>query len=669
MPKRHGIEFSGEETTYKGERQVVANFLKPYVAITNKGALGWLLTKPVKGVGPKTIEKIQAHYHNNLIEALNDPELLIKAGIRKTLAHELSDQWMNVNLPSDILELFNISKLTPSLVAKCVKVLGSQLSDIVKNDPWKLASEVSGIGFAACDEIARHTDVDMSAFSRYEAAIKHIVTYEIRLDGHNGVSKDEIRRRMSKLRMQADQTAKVIDTLLGLGQLIEDPETALIFDPKIYYYEKKTAEKIGRLIESTSGYSYNEFLVKIEGLQNENSITLDRSQVDAIFTSLNNKLSIITGGPGTGKSTSQNFLVKLLEDEGEEILLLAPTGKAAKRLSETTGKPAFTIHRGLGFDATDFSFNYNEDNPLKIGTLIIDEFSMVDTELAYNVFNAVSDETRVILVGDEQQLPSVSSGQVLSDLMNSGIVPVSELKRIHRQGADSGIIAAAHDIKSGANPTSNDTDFIFHQVTKQEEIIPFLLDRITKMKEQGVDVTRDLTILTPMRKNDFGSTNLNQKVKELINPIRHSDKMHSVEIRSRWWSVGDRVMAIRNNYDLGVFNGTTGFIEKIKYDEDDEPSLMISFDDEHSAIYTPHEINELDLASVTTIHKSQGSEQSHVILLCLPAHSFMLRKNLVYTAITRAKQKIQILGARESLRLAIQKSDQNKRKTALPKLL
>ena len=190
------------------------------MSLSNKGALGWLLTKPVKG--PK---RLQAHYHNNLTEALNDPELLIKAGIRKTLAHELSDQWMNVNLPSDILELFNISKLTPSLVAKCVKVLGSQLSDIVKNDPWKLASEVSGIGFAACDEIARHTDVDMSAFSRYESAIKHIVTYGIRLDGHNGVSKDEIRRRMSKLRMQADQTAKVID-ITRTCQLIEDPETA-----------------------------------------------------------------------------------------------------------------------------------------------------------------------------------------------------------------------------------------------------------------------------------------------------------------------------------------------------------------------------------------------------------------------------------------------------------
>ena len=664
------VEFTGNETTYKGEVQIEATFIKPKVAITNKGALGWLLSKPLKGLGPKTVEKLQGAFMGNLVEALGNPQMLIEAGIRKKLAFDISDEWMTINLPSEVLELFTISKMTPNLIGRCIKALGAQLPEIIKTDPWQLAMKVSGVSFKSCDEIAKQTNVDMNSMSRYEAGIRHIMHYELKLEGHNGVTKDDLKRRMSKLGLHNyDLVGKSIDTALGMGDILrESAATGLLFDPTVLFHEEKTAQRVFNMCQNGYSYETDEIKTLISTSEKAENLTLDPSQADAVLKSVTNRISIITGGPGTGKSTTQKIILEVLKQKDEKVMLLAPTGRAAKRLQEATGQQAFTLHRGLGFNGETNEFKHNEDQPLKANTIIVDEFSMVDTKMAYHLLMAVGQGTRLIIVGDDEQLPSVSSGQVLADLINSNVVPTSRLSVIHRQAGQSGIVTAAHAIKNNQFPQPNGTDYSFQQVTGDENILKATIDKVLELKSKGYDINKDVMVLTPMRKRDLGAANINLEIKARINPFKANQKKHSVELRGRQWSVGDRVMQTKNDYEKEVFNGTLGIITKIRYDEDDDPIIDVEFDGGYGE-YTNEDINDLDHCWSSTVHKVQGSEAKVVIFVTAPSQNFMLRKNLVYTAITRAKKELFIIGAQATLQQSIYKTDTNRRKTALCTLL
>ena len=664
------VEFTGNETTYKGEVQIEATFIKPKVAITNKGALGWLLSKPLKGLGPKTVEKLQGAFMGNLVEALGNPQMLIEAGIRKKLAFDISDEWMTINLPSEVLELFTISKMTPNLIGRCIKALGAQLPEVIKTDPWQLAMKVSGVSFKSCDEIAKQTNVDMNSMSRYEAGIRHIMHYELKLEGHNGVTKDDLKRRMSKLGLHNyDLVGKSIDTALGMGDILrESAATGLLFDPTVLFHEEKTAQRVFNMCQNGYSYETDEIKALISTSEQAENLTLDPSQAEAVLKSVTNRISIVTGGPGTGKSTTQKIILEVLKQKDEKVMLLAPTGRAAKRLQEATGQQAFTLHRGIGFNGETNEFKHNEEQPLKANTIIVDEFSMVDTKMAYHLLMAVGQGTRLIIVGDDEQLPSVSSGQVLADLINSNVVPTSRLSVIHRQAGQSGIVTAAHAIKNNQFPQPNGTDYSFQQVTGDENILKATIDKVLELKSKGYDINKDVMVLTPMRKRDLGAANINLEIKARINPFKANQKKHSVELRGRQWSVGDRVMQTKNDYEKEVFNGTLGIITKIRYDEDDDPIIDVEFDGGYGE-YTNEDINDLDHCWSSTVHKVQGSEAKVVIFVTAPSQNFMLRKNLVYTAITRAKKELFIIGAQATLQQSIYKTDTNRRKTALCTLL
>ena len=662
------IEFTGQETIYKDQKQIIANFLKPHVPMTTKGALGWLMSKPVKGVGEKTVKKIASRFPSNLADVLNDVETLhVEAGISLKQAQDIADAWMCVNIPNEILELFTISKMTPSLIAKCVNKYGARLTEILNEDPWLLAMEVSGLGFKTADIIAKELGIDLEQQSRYEAAIRHVMQNDLKSQGHTGVSKADLIKMVSKLGIIGNQKIEnAIDIALAKGYaIVEDQVSKLVFDPEVLYNEINIANKMVDLAEFNNEISYEEAIDRIVKVENYNGLTLDESQREAAALAITNNVCIITGGPGTGKSTTQKIILDVLERNPEErVLLLAPTGRAAKRLQETTGEQAFTIHRGLGFDADNFGFKHDASNPLKASTIIIDEFSMVDNDIAYALTQAIAAGTRLIIVGDDQQLPSVSQGQVLSDLINSEVIPVARLNVIHRQAEESGIINAAHAINKGLAPEDNKKDVFVVEQNRDDDIEKEILNLInTTLPELGIDINNELMILTPMRKNNLGATHLNDIVKASINPPKENDRKHSVEIRGKWYSVKDRVMHLRNDYEKEVFNGTIGKIEKIEYDEDD-PILVVDYGD-LVARYTDKDIMDIDHCWASTVHKVQGSETKVAVIVTTMTHNFMLNRNLIYTAATRPKELCYFVGNKNALKLGVKKTDANKRNTSL----
>jgi exodeoxyribonuclease V alpha subunit len=400
-------------------------------------------------------------------------------------------------------------------------------------------------------------------------------------------------------------------------------------------------------------------------MENFNGLVLDDSQREAAAKAISNNVSIITGGPGTGKSTTQKIILDVLQRESEEtILLLAPTGRAAKRLTEATGQEAFTIHRGLGFDSESFSFQHHSGNPLKASTVIIDEFSMVDNHMAYSLIQALRNNARIIIVGDDQQLPSVSQGQVLADFIQSNAIPTARLNVIHRQAEESGIIKAAHDINHKKVPDDNGKDVLFFETSDDNLIKQKILHLVTEeLPRQNYDINEDVMILTPMRKNSLGAWALNDIIKNAINPAIENNPKHSVEFRDKWWSVKDKVMQLRNDYDKEVFNGTIGTVEKIEYD-DDEPILVVDFGD-IVARYSEKDVNDLDHCWASTVHKVQGSETKVAAILTHTSHSFMLNKNLIYTGATRPKEKCFFIGDKQAFQKGINKTDATQRNTSL----
>lgn len=662
------IEFTGKETKYKGQTQVVATYLKPSIAMTTRGALGWLLSKPVKGVGEKAIRKLEDAFPSNLADALKDPIMLVEqANISKKQAESLADAWMCVNVPSEILELFTLSKMTPSLISKCLTKYGSRLSDVIKDDPWRLAIEVSGMGFKSADTIAKELGLNLEHQSRYEAAIRHIIVNDLRTQGHTGITEKSLLQQIGKLGIRgSDKVKEAVEAALGRGYVAKrDTITKMIFDPEVLREEKEIGKKISTLLETDTDISHDEAVSKILRMENFNGLILDESQRQAAARAITNSVSIITGGPGTGKSTTQKIILDVLQREPDErILLLAPTGRAAKRLSEATGKEAFTIHRALGFDSEIFGFQHHSKNPLKASTIIVDEFSMVDNHMAYSLTQAIGSNARLIIVGDDQQLPSVSQGQVLADFIRSDAIPTARLNVIHRQAEESGIIKAAHQINNQEIPEVNDKDVFFFESNDEKIIKDKVLNLIkTELPKQGYDINEDVMILTPMRKNTLGSWALNEIIKETVNPAKEKDLKHSVQFRDKWWSVGDKVMQLRNDYEKEVFNGTIGIVEKIEFD-DDEAILVVDFGD-IVARYTEKEINDLDHCWASTVHKVQGSETRVAAIITHMSHSFMLNKNLVYTGATRPKEQCIFIGDKRAMQTAVNKTDATERNTSL----
>lgn len=666
------IRFKAEEGEYKGARQLVADFIYPDVDLSNSGAHGWLKTLPVRGLGPVASEKVRKAFPDNLNEVLSDPGKVAEhSGIREAVAQSLADAWVCLDTPGIVLELFNELEIPMTDLMKALKLYGSKLETIMRENPWDLAKRVSGIGFYKTDAIAERLGVDMKSSERYAAAIRHVIHKELPNSGDTMISHKQLHHRLGKLGVNGRQKIdEMLESLVAdKSDIVLEEQSGMYGARATLTWEAKIPLRIRELCDNTNfSERKDEFLDRIHKAEEKLGLTLDESQREAALTSLMNPVSIITGGPGTGKSTTQAvILAAVAMDDSETISLMAPTGRAAKRLGEATGGDGQTIHRGLAFDPIEGQFTYCRHTRLPDTTLIVDEFSMVDAWLSYSLFDALRTVSRIVIVGDDQQLSSVGPGQVLADMIRSEVVPVSRLKVIHRQAEESGIIKAAHAINSGEEPEINDRDVFFRVESDEEDLVQEVLDLLTEeLPGKGIDPTEEVMVLTPQKKGPLGSDKLNETIKDILNPAVETRRDHSMKFAKRWFSVGDKVMHLRNDYEKYVFNGTVGRVveclpEQLTGKKDE---IVVDFEG-HRVSYTKSDIRDIGHCWASTVHKVQGSETRVAIMVAHRMHSYMLERNLVYTGITRAKELLYFVGQKSAVKSAAKKERASKRVTGL----
>ena len=634
------------------------------VPSTLKGIENYLASGLIPNIGPKTAKKIIERFGIDSLDIIQyNPERLKEIeGIGDKKLRKIIEAYDEQRELRDIMVYLQQYDITVNHGIKIYKKYGNETIKVISENPYKLSEDVYGIGFKTADNIANKMGVSLDSPYRVEAGLRYIVM-EFAGEGHCYVPKNELLVKASNL--------------LGVEEeLIEDGIRSLaiknsfyVLNNKdqinIYYTPYHIAENnVAKKIIELSRVEFDELEVDAEKeifrIEKSNNIAFGQKQIIAIKESLENGMIIITGGPGTGKTTTINAIITICEGLGLEVVLAAPTGRAAKRMTETTGKEAKTLHRLLeiSFMEEDMGFSKDEDSPIEADVIIIDEASMIDILLMNSLLKAINLGTRVILVGDIDQLPSVGPGNVLKDIINSGTIRVVMLDEIFRQAGESMIIVNSHRVNKGEKPLLNEKekDFFFMKVRNPQEIVQTIItlnkDRLPKF--YGVDPIRDIQILTPMKKGEVGIHSLNKHLQEALNP--KSQEKNEKQIGEEIFRVGDKVMQIKNNYKLGwslirddiildtgegVFNGDFGYISAI---DKEEGLVKVLFDEEKEVEYDFKQLDELKLAYATTVHKSQGSEFPVIIMPISSGPPMLLTRNLFYTAITRAKQLVVLVG-------------------------
>lgn len=638
---------------------------------TLEGIEKYLSSGLIPGIGPKTAEKIVEKFGIDSLDVLQyAPERLSEIeGIGTKKIEKIAKSFIEQREMKEVMVFLQQYDITPALGVKIYKKYGNETINKLRENPYRLSEEIIGVGFKLADNIATSMGVDKLSDYRINAGIKFVLK-EIARDGHTYLPKEELILRASRL-LLADMNL-IEESIMNLAlkgeiQLENMENYTAIYSMQNYFAETNVSK---RIIEISNGEKKElevELETAIEEIESENNIELAKNQKQAIRESVENGLLVVTGGPGTGKTTTINSIIELFEKQELKILLAAPTGRAAKRMSEATGREAKTIHRMLEYGYADESlgmiFGKDDGEPLEADVVIIDEMSMVDIILMNNLLKAIMPGTRVILVGDVDQLPSVGAGNVLKDIIESKIVKVVKLDEIFRQAKESMIIVNAHKINKGDAPIVNSKgkDFFFLEETKPKDVVERVLevtrDRLPKWNDY--DPIKDIQILSCCRKGDVGVNVLNNSLQEYLNP--KAPWKNEKTIGETTFRVGDKVMQIRNNYNTkwklmkdervveegeGVFNGDFGFITELDNEEDE---LVVVFDDGREVIYSFKQLDELVLAYATTIHKSQGSEFPVVILPVFWGPQILLTRNLLYTAITRAKEIVVLVGDKKCL--------------------
>lgn len=651
VDKRYGRQFAAEKWTEELPADII-------------GIEKYLGSGLVKGIGPKMAKLIVKHFGLETFEVIeNDADRLLEVpGIGKGRVGKIRDSWEKQKDVKDIMVFLQGHGVSSTYAAKIYKQYGKDSIEKVQNNPYCLADDIWGIGFKTADGIAEKLGYEKNDSRRCRSGILYTLS-KLSEDGHVYSEREQLIKSAKEL-LQADEEpiTQVLDQMIASEDLMLDEEA--IFLPPFYYAEVGVANKLRRLIETPMGNIFdNGGTVTDDVSQRQGQIEYDEVQLSAIRKAIGSKVMVLTGGPGTGKTTTTLGIIASFETLGQRILLAAPTGRAAKRMSEATGKEAKTIHRLLEFNPAE-GYGRNDENPLDGDVLIVDESSMIDIILMNSLLKAVPLSMRLILVGDIDQLPSVGAGNVLRDIIDSGAVPVIRLTRIFRQAQSSRIVTNAHKINQGIFPdisNGRQSDFFFIKDEDPEQaardIVNIVKNRIPKAYGYS---TNDIQVLAPMQRSVVGATNLNIALQEAINPVGDSLSRGGFKYRR-----GDRVMQIRNNYDKDVFNGDIGTVEHVDMEE---RTLTVSFDC-NSIEYEDSELDELTLAYATTIHKSQGSEYPVVVMPLLMTHFVMLQRNLVYTGITRAKKICIIVGTTKALAYAIHNMVVLKRNTRLKERL
>ena len=645
----------------------------------------------IKGLGKKNAQRIVDHFGMQTLQILHhSPERLTEiSGIGSKKIQDIIEHLKKQDRFKEIKVALRGMLLGPSLIDRLIQKYDEDTLGFVKRKPYQLMSDISGVGFKTADKIALLQGITPEDPMRIRAGIEYILS-QSETEGHSYLTRVELIRRTIKLHISEEPISEMIEEMIDKKALVS-PVYGRVYRPISYYTERKISNRllalrdapkqkglfsIGELEEIDENF--------IQQIEEKCQIHLHEQQREALYTAMNRGLSVITGGPGTGKTTIVQCLIVGAQMRGERWVLAAPTGRAAKRLSETTGIEAQTIHRLLSFNGHTKKFTHNEDHPIAAHGILIDEASMLDMWLMNSILQACKNGTRLILVGDVDQLPSVGSGRVLGDIIDSNVIPVVRLTKVYRQAQNSCIVRNAHRINSGKTPISAEKDVEIDQSedtaknqpqTQQEQIkkdffilykeeqveirnvlIRVINERLPKNK--GFHPLKDIQVLTPMHSGQLGTTILNQTLQNILNP-----NGACFEYGQREFRVGDRVLQIKNDYDTDIYNGDIGFVEEIIDD-----GIVVRFDD-RALERRGSQLQELELAYAISIHKSQGSEYKAAIVIIHNAHRIMLRRNLLYTAITRAKEFCCIIGHPWAVSFCASESSQEPRNTSLEEFL
>ncbi len=681
-------------------RQFTVETFEETLPATVYGIEKYLGSGLIKGIGPKYANRIVRQFGADTLNIIEeDPDRLLEVGgIGKVRVERIKKSWQDQKEIKNIMLFLQSHDVSTAHATRIFRTYGNDSVRIVQENPYRLADDIWGIGFKTADTIAEKLGFDHEKYVRLRSGILYTLN-RLADDGHCFATRDMLLKTGAELlAVEENVLSMSLDEMIRAGDVVTEPipeedpgetesgpvsgdgshETGsgpekAIYLPPFYFSETGTARRLAAIFRNKTG-----IFVQPEGLAERigrrTGMQYDEIQMQAILTAVQSKVLVLTGGPGTGKTTTTLGIITAFREAGARILLAAPTGRAAKRLSETTGMEAKTIHRLLEVKPPE-GYQKNEENPLEGDVLIVDECSMIDIMLMYSLLKAVPDPMTLILVGDIDQLPSVGAGNVLRDIIDSGQFPVVRLTRIFRQAAESRIIMNAHRVNSGKMPDISNgrtSDFFFMDMEKQarkkgldasdsavlsEEAARTITELVAeKLPRYYRTPASEIQVLTPMQRGAAGAANLNQALQEAVNPGGEGLRRGGFLFKAH-----DKVMQIRNNYDKEVFNGDIGTVESVDLENRE---LTVLFDERH-VTYDVTELDELVLAYAATIHKAQGSEYPIVVIPILMSHFVMLQRNLIYTGITRAKRILVLVGTGKALGYAVRNVTVSSRNTLL----
>ena len=660
---------------------------------TLSGIEKYLSSGMIRGIGPATAKLLIKSFGEETLDVLySEPERLLDVpGIGPKRAKMIMESYAEQAQQREAMVFLQSYGVTPNLAVKIFKRYGESVQQVIRQNPYRLVEDIEGIGFKTADKIAASLGIEPDSEYRLSAGVKHTLSEATNGTGHCYLPRPELASCAQRLLDNAMELIEhTIDELILSHRLIaqvlpnenaqdEDGEDSVVavYLPQTYHAEVDVARRLREMIDAMPSTMATDLSAQIDELERIEGVTFHPQLRRAIETAVSSGMTVITGGPGTGKTTIIKCIIRLLSVSGE-IALAAPTGRAAKRMSEACGMEAKTLHRLLEYGGEEGDFARGQDNPLEMDTLIIDEMSMVDVFLMRSVLRALVPGMRLIMVGDSDQLPSVGAGNVLRDILDSGAVPSVELTEIFRQDEKSMIVYNAHRINHGEAPRLNakGSDFFFERaaspVDAAKRIVNLCASRLPNFL--GLDPVRQMQVLSPTKKGDCGVWMLNQLLQEQFNPAApHKSERARGDVTFR---EGDKVMQTRNNYQLewkkegvfaweegqGVFNGDIGFIRSI---DTQERTVEVVFDDERIATYEGGDIDDLELAYCISVHKSQGSEFPVVVMPAVGGPPMLLTRNLLYTAVTRARRLVMIVGREAAIDQMIANVNTRKRYSAL----
>ncbi|MEJ2656146.1 MAG: ATP-dependent RecD-like DNA helicase [Desulfobacterales bacterium] len=669
------LNMRGEWVTHPkfGEQFKVTEY-KTAIPATVFGIQKYLGSGLIKGLGPVIACRIVKKFGEKTLDVIeNDIEkLALVEGIGKKRIAMIQNAWEEQKEIRDVMLFLQSHGVSSGYATKIFKQYGNRSVAVVTENPYRLAMDIFGIGFVIADGIAEKLGFPKDSPLRIEAGILYVL-HQLSDEGHVFYPYEYLVRKSSEtLGVERDGIVNALGSLsINKKIVIEDLNESIdefkennkgVYLAKFHLCETSIARRLKTLSAAPKSIRSINTETALEWVQEQLDIRLAKNQANAVRCALKNKIMVITGGPGTGKTTIINAILKIYSRLQVKTLLAAPTGRAARRMSETSGHEAKTIHRLLEYSFAKGGFQKNEEKLLSCDLLILDEVSMMDTVLMHHLIKAIPSFATIILVGDVNQLPSVGAGNILNDIIASGAIPVVELKEIFRQARESRIIVNAHKINNGIVPAFGEdvpgNDFYFIQQEDPEKVLEIILE-LTKEripKRFALDPVDDIQVLTPMHKGVVGAGNLNAELQKCLNPFQGE-----ITQGNRSFRVNDKVMQIRNNYDKEVFNGDIGRIVGIRQDENE---ITVLFDGRYVA-YEFYELDELVLAYAVSVHKSQGSEYPAVVIPVLAQHYILLQRNLIYTAVTRGRNLVVMVGTQKALAMAINNDKTQKRFTYL----